>query len=93
MDKLERKKVQNVFVEKTVENLPMLRASIKLTQNQLAKKLGVTRSTMVAYESHSRPIQWNMYLAIIMVFMQYETSAKLVENFGLYDKKLLIDIM
>lgn len=57
MDKIVRKEIQKQYTEKMVDYLPVLRASAQLTQNQLAKKLGVTRSTTVAIESRKRPLQ------------------------------------
>jgi len=93
MNKEERKNIQSEYMDKMVGYLPTLRSVAKLTQNQLAKKLGVARSTMVAIESRSRPLQWHMYLAMVLVFMQNEDSKKLLESFELFDDKFLQDII
>ena len=93
MNKIERMEIQKQYTEKMVDYLPVLRASAQITQNQLAKKLGVTRSTAVAIESRKRPLQWYMYLAMITVFMQNEDSKKLLESFRLYDAELLQRIL
>jgi len=89
MNKEERKAIQNQYMDKMVERLPTLRSAAKLTQNQFAKKLGVARSTIVVIESRGRQLQWNMYLAMILVFMQHEDSKKLLESFELFDEKFL----
>jgi len=76
-------------MDKMVEYLPMFRSAAKITQNQLAKKLGVARSTMVAIESRRRPLQWHMYLAMVLVFTQNEDSSKLLDSFELFDAMFL----
>ena len=93
MNKVERKKVQRQYVDKMVDYLPTLRSAAKITQNQLAKKLGIARSTMVVIESRGRPLQWHMYLAMVLVFMQNEDSNKLLESFELFDEKFLQGIV
>ena len=92
MNKEERRLIQQTYTDKMVEYLPVLRAATNITQNQLAKKLGVTRSTIVAIESRKRPLKWHMYLALITVFMQNEDSKKLIESFELYDEKTIKQI-
>ena len=93
MNKDERKAKQNQYMDKLVEYLPTLRSVAKITQNQLAKKLGIVRSTMVVIESRKRPLQWHMYLAMVLVFMQNEDSRKMLESFELFDKKFLQEIL
>lgn len=92
MDKKQREETQKLYTDKMVQHLPLLRASAQLTQNQLAKKLGVTRPTIVAIESERRPLQWYMYLAMVLVFMQEDVSRKLIESLELFDESLINDV-
>ena len=92
MNRDEQKNIQTKLMDKMVEYLPTLRSAAKITQNQLAKKLGVARSTMVAIESRRRPLQWHMYLAMVLVFMQNENSEKLLESFEMFDREFLMSI-
>jgi DNA-binding XRE family transcriptional regulator len=57
----------------------------ELTQAQLGKKLCVARQTIVAIENRRQPLSWNMYLAIVCVFQQFEGSKKLLDSFELFD--------
>ena len=79
-------------MDKMIDHLPTLRTAAKITQNQFAKKLGVARSTIVVIESRGRQLQWNMYLAMVLVFMQHKDSKKLLESFELFDEKFLQEI-
>ena len=93
MDKEKRKAIQTQYTEKMVEYLPTLRSAAKITQNQLAKKIGVARSTMVAIESKNRKLQWYIYLAMALIFMQNESSKKLLESFEIFDSDFLEKII
>lgn len=92
MNHEERTAIQNSYCSKLVDYLPTLRSVAKITQNQLAKKLGVTRSTIVVVESRKRPLQWYMYLAMVLVFMQNEDAKKMINSFELFDGDVLTKI-
>ena len=92
MNREERKDKQREYMDKFVSHLPTLRSAAKITQNQLAKKLGIARSTMVVIESRGRPLQWYMYLAMVLVFMQSEDTKKIIDSFGLFDEIFLRQI-
>ena len=93
MDKVERIFIQQQYTEKRVDHLPLLQTSINITQNQLAKRLGVTRSTMVVIEARRRPFQFHMYLTMVLVFMQEEKPRKLLESFELFDGEFIQRIL
>ena len=92
MDRERRNTIQSQYTDKMVEYLPTLRSAAKITQNQLAKKIGVARSTVVAIESRNRKLQWYVYLAMVLVFMQNEDSKKLIQSFELFDHIFLQEI-
>ena len=80
---------QAEYLERMVKHLPVLRVSIRITQRELAKKIGITRQSMMLIETGKRPLQWSNYLALVFVFNHYEDSKKLMENFELYDEDFL----
>lgn len=83
--------MQDEYIERMVKNLPVLRAAVGLTQEQLSVKLGVSRQTIVAIENKKSPLSWSLYLAIVCVFQQYEDSEVLLVNLNLFDSRLLND--
>jgi DNA-binding XRE family transcriptional regulator len=93
MNKEERKAIQHQKMDKLVEYLPVLRSAARITQNQLGKRLGIARSTVVVIEHRQRQLQLYMYLAIVLIFMQNEDSKKLLESFELFDKDFINNIM
>lgn len=60
--------MKDEYIQKMIKNLPVLRASIGLTQRQLGKKVGVSRQTIVAIENKKHSLSWSLYLSIICVF-------------------------
>ena len=92
MDKEEQSVIQRQYMDKFLDRLPMLRSAAKITQIQFAKKLGVSRSTVVVIETREREFKWNMYLSMVLVFIQHEDSRKLLESFELFDSEFLQNI-
>jgi len=89
MNQDERKEKQYELAKKMVEYLPVLRAAAQLTQNQLAKMLGITRASMIHFETQKRQLPFHMYLALVLIFHQNEDAKKLLESFELFDAELL----
>ena len=92
-EKSNRNEIQEAFIEKMVKNLPVLRASVRLSQRQLAEKIGITRQSMVSIETHKRPLSWSLYLALVLVFYHFEDSKKLMENYELFDEEVIRNVM
>jgi len=81
--------MQNRYIDSMVENMPVLRATVKMTQATLANKVGISRQSIVYIETGKRPMTWSLYLAMCCVFEQYEASKKLLESFELFDKDFI----
>lgn len=80
---------QEEYIEKMVKHLPVLRTSIRITQKDLAKKIGVTRQSMMLIETRRRPLQWSTYLALVFVFQQFDDTKILLNSFEIYDAQML----
>ncbi|MDR1001984.1 MAG: hypothetical protein LBL82_01755 [Oscillospiraceae bacterium] len=85
--------IQREYADKMAGYLPVLRAAANITQNQLAKKLAVTRPTIMSIETRKRPLQFHLYLAMVLVFMQDDDSNKLLESFELFDRNFLKNLI
>lgn len=82
--------MQDEFISRMVKNLPVLRAAVGLTQEQLGSKLGVSRQTIVAIENGKSPLNWSLYLAVVCVFGLYEESRVLLEMLNLFSADTVI---
>jgi DNA-binding XRE family transcriptional regulator len=72
-----------------VAYLPLFRKSLGITQNGLEKKLGVTRTTVMTFESRKRPLLFPTCLAFVTVFMAHEDSGKIMDAFELFDREFI----
>jgi len=73
------------YINRMVENLPLLRTATSLTQEQLAEKVGVSRQTIIAIEKKKRCLSWTLYLALIAIFIANEKSNELIRNLKIFD--------
>jgi len=93
INKEERIQGQQAYAEKMAEYLPVLRTAAKLTQNQIAKRLAITRASVINFENKKRKMSFSIYLALVLIFMENDDSKKLLESFELYNKSFIQKIL
>ena len=79
---------REVLIDNLISNLPVLRLKLKMSQTDLAAKLGVSRQQIVALEGRKRKLTWAMFLSIVLIFKSYEDTRKLLSVFEIYDNKI-----
>jgi len=70
------------------ENLRVLRNKLRLKQSDLAKKVGISRQTLLEIENGKRTMQWSIFLALLSVFREDKGTRDLIEHFGIYTPEL-----
>ena len=76
------------FTTKMSENLRVLRNKLRLKQSDLAKKVGISRQTLLEIENGKRTMQWSIFLALLSVFREDKGTRDLIEHFGIYTPEL-----
>ena len=76
------------LIKNMTENLPVLRAKLNITQEDLAEKIGISRSTIVSIEYKKREMTWNTFLSLILVFTKTEDTNKLLNVMEIYTDEL-----
>ena len=71
------------LMEKMAENLPLFRKVLKLSQEDLAQILGISRFTVMLYENKRRPMTWSTFLALVCIFEKHPKTAILLDDFGI----------
>lgn len=79
---------RQVYITKMAENLPTLRTKLNLTQDELAKLIGVSRSTVILFERGQRQMTWNTFLSLILIFSKNTDTNKLLKVFDIYTEEL-----
>jgi len=81
-------KQKEEIINALAENLPVLRSKLGLSQEELAKKIGVTRQTIINIEKNKK-MGWTTALALLMVFTFNPVSAVLLAPLGILTNGLL----
>lgn len=80
MNHKELKSVKSDLVEELKSMLPILRASIAISQGELAEYIGVSRQTYCALEQGKRDISWNTFLSLFLFFTTNDKTKVLLNT-------------
>lgn len=72
------------LIKNMTDNLPMLRTRLGLTQEEIAEKIGVSRSTIISIENKKREMTWNTFLSLMLLFTKNESTNKLLMVLDIY---------
>ncbi len=76
------------YIDTLTDELPVLRARIKVSQGDLAKYVGISRQTYSLIETKKQKMTWVTFMAMIAFFSsQNKTRAELI-RLGLIDNVL-----
>lgn len=76
------------YIIKMADNLPTLRTKYGLTQDELGKLIGVSRSTVILFENKQRQMTWNTFLSLILIFSKNEDTNLLMKALDIYTEEL-----
>lgn len=79
---------KNILIENMVTNLPTLRKRLGISQTELSEKIGMSRSTIAAIENHKRPLTWNVFLSLVLIFTKNKETDKLLNVMDIYTDEL-----
>jgi len=79
---------KKVLIKRLTENLPTLRAKLRVSQSELADRIGVTRQTLTAIESGKREMTWVTFVALTLLLMQNEDTKMLLPVVNVYTDDL-----
>ena len=79
---------RDLLCKTMASSLPMLRAKLAWPQDDLAKRLDVTRQTISAFESGNRKLPWSMFLALTMLFYANPSTNSLLEALEIFNDDL-----
>lgn len=80
--------MKSVLTDRLQEYLQTLRIKLKLTQQQLADKVGVSRYTIMQIENKQRKLTWNTFLSLMLVFIKNKETDQMLTLFKIYTDDL-----
>lgn len=76
------------LIRKLTNQLPVLRAKIGVSQDEVSKIIGVSRQTYSALETGKRKMSWNTFLSLILFFGCNEGTAEMLDGIGVLTPEL-----
>lgn len=74
---------RNELCKLMASNLSTLREKAKMTQDELADKLGLARQTISAIETRKRKMQWSTFTVLLMFFSANDEIKKIMIAMGI----------
>lgn len=72
------------LIEILTEELPVLRAKIGISQEEVSNIVGISRQTYNAIETGKRKMSWNTFLSLVLFYGYNEKTAGIVEVSGAF---------
>lgn len=69
-------------------NLPILRAKLQLSQEELSSIIGISRQTYSSIETLKREMSWNNFLSLVLFFGCNEKTAPMLDGMGILSPRL-----
>jgi len=79
---------KNQLMNNMTNNLPTLRKRLGVNQEELAQMIGVSRSTLAVIENRKRPMTWNTFLSLILIFTKNKETDALLNVMQIYTDEL-----
>lgn len=80
--------LRSELYDQLLNELPVLRARLGITQEMLALKVGCSRQTVNAIEKRKKEMTWQLFMAVIAVFNFDESTRKMLGDIPGFSEKL-----
>lgn len=72
--------IRNKMIEILRNELPVLRAKARVSQGEIAEKIGISRQTYSSIETGKREMSWTTFLALLAYFQNNESTKQMVDS-------------
>lgn len=76
------------LIDLLTDELPVLRAKIGLSQDEISSIIGVSRQTYSAIETKKKKMAWSTFLTLILFFEHNEKTKPMLESIGAFPAAL-----
>lgn len=80
---------RKTLIARMVEELPVLRTKLGLSQEELAGMIDVSRQTYSSIENQRRSMSWSTYLSLVLIFDSDPLTHDFFRKAGLFPERLL----
>lgn len=89
MDYNIEKEEQERLIDILTNELPVLRARLRISQAELSRGIGISRQTYSLVETKKQRMTWVTYMAMIAFFASHSKTQKDLIELGLIDKNIM----
>lgn len=86
-------KIKEELILTLTAELPVLRARLGISQEVMAKSIGVSRQTYSGIETGARKMSWTIFMAIIAVFDLNEATSVMLDQMPDFIQKIRLMII
>ena len=79
---------KDLLIKKLTNNLPILRAKLQISQEELASIIGISRQTYSSIETMKRKMSWSTFLTLVLFFGCNEGTATMLDEMGILSSEL-----
>lgn len=83
---------KNGYIDALTEELPILRAKANISQEDLARIIGISRQKYGWIERKERRMSWNTYLSLIFFFDYNQVTHKMIRATNAFPSELIAKI-
>lgn len=76
------------LIKRLTNELPVLRAKIGVSQDELSNIIGISRQTYSAIETGKRQMSWNTFLSLVLVFGCNEKTSSMIDGMQIISPEL-----
>lgn len=76
------------LIDKFIYELPILRAQIDMTQDEISEIVGLSRQTYSALETGKRKMTWSNFMALLFVFYYNPSTREAIDSGGFFPEEL-----
>lgn len=76
------------LITRLVEELPVLRTKLGLSQDEMGNMLGISRQTYSTIETKRRKMSWPLFLSLILIFDYNDQTHNYIHQTGVFPQKL-----
>ena len=81
-------KSKKMYCEALAKNLPVFRAKLGVSQEELSNRIGLSRNMLACIETKKKEMSWITFVALALLFLKNENTAPIFKSLNIYDEKL-----
>lgn len=72
--------IKEKLIEVLRSELPVLRAKARVSQEEIAEKIGISRQTYSSIETGKREMSWTTFLALMAFFQNNDSTKQMINS-------------